>query len=167
MEPSASHRSLPRSEDLVRFQQEPPGSSLGGLGPKTKALLGALPPVSSLGGLDPKTKALLRSRAVDLVRRLPRSEDQRNSRAGSIASAGTRNGPEGPSLLETVPKARFGLPWPRLWHKVEHVHPGALRGRAVGSAPSIRRTLENGPSLALQSRLQRLRDAPCSPRQGP
>jgi|SaaInl7_150m_RNA_FD_contig_123_360_length_831_multi_262_in_1_out_1_2 hypothetical protein len=56
---------------------------------------------------------------------------------------------------------------PRLWHKVEHVHPGALRGRAVGSAPSIRRTLVNGPSLALQSRLQRLRDAHRSPRPAP
>jgi hypothetical protein len=47
---------------------------------------------------------------------------------------------------------------PRRWHKVEHVHPGALRGRAVGSAPNIRRTSVNGPSLTLQSRLQRLRE---------
>jgi hypothetical protein len=66
-----------------------------------------------------------------------------------------------------VPKVRSPQPGPRLWHKVEHVHPGALRGRAVGSAPSVARTLENGPSLALQSRLQRLRTAPRSPRPVP
>jgi hypothetical protein len=57
-----------------------------------------------------------------------------------------REGPEGLSLGEKVPKVRLSWPRPRLWHKVEHVHPGALRGRAVGSAPSI---LENARERSL------------------
>jgi len=48
---------------------------------------------------------------------------------------------------EEVPKVLPSQLWPRLWHKVEHVHPGALRGRAVGSAPDIRRTPGTVPLL--------------------
>jgi hypothetical protein len=134
--------------------------------PEDLALPGSSPPVSSLGRVGPKTSL---SR-VKSCRPRPQAPSVRRPRtlAGWVDSLGrSEKWPRRSVSHEAVPKVRSSQPRPRLWHKVEHVHPGALRGRAVGSAPSIARTLENGPSLALQSRLQRLGDAPCSPRPAP
>jgi hypothetical protein len=93
-EPSASRRSLQRSEDLIRFQQEPSVRSSVGSVRKPHS------PRFVAAGLAPKTArsedlSFFGSIAVDLVRRLPRSEEQAGSRAGSIASADPRSGPEG------------------------------------------------------------------------
>jgi hypothetical protein len=165
MLPSATRRSLPRSEDLVRFRQEPPVSSLGGLGPKTSlpAVLNrrSRPSVGSIRRPHLPQVESCRPRPVARSIRRPSLLPGRADSLGCVESRSRRSVPP-----ESVPKVLLRQPRPRLWHEVEHVHPGALRGRAVGSAPSIRRTLENGPSLALRSRLQRLRTAPCSPRPG-
>jgi hypothetical protein len=68
----------------------------------------------------------------------------------------SRFGPVFPSLELRTRRfvSRDWVPWvhssqlrPRLWHKVEHVHPGALRGRAVGSAPGILRMSGTVPLL--------------------
>ena len=129
-------------------------------------------PRSNAAGLVPRMVgsedlSFTGSRAVDLVRRLPRPEDQENAAAGSIASAGSRIGPEGPLLSgwsrRSIPLNQ-GLACDTRWNMSTRVPSG------VGRWAPLRvffQTLENGPSLALQSRLQRLGDTPCSPRPVP
>jgi hypothetical protein len=169
-EPSASRGSLPRSEDLVRFQQEPPVSSHGLQDPKTSpsAVLRRRSRPSESQVRRPRLLGVksCRPRPPAPSIRRPRAPSIRRPREGGpVDSLGRfekrarRSDSRGKD-----PKVHPSRLRPRLWHKVEHVHPGALRGRAVGSAPSVARTLENGPSLALRSRLQRLGNAPRSPR---
>ena len=141
-----SCRSLRRPEDLFRFQQEPP------VRPSVGSVRRPRFPRFVAAGLVPK---MARSEdlsfsgaiAVDLVRRLPRSEERASSRAGSIASSDSRSGPEGLLLERLWTEVHPSRLRPRLWHKVEHVHPGALRGRAVGSAPDILGTPGTVPLL--------------------
>lgn len=158
-----------RSEDQGCFQWSRQPLAGRSLDPKT-----SVAPTRAAGFVTPV------ARSEDLAPRAPRAADL-VSKVGSVrrlcllpvercrprpVTVPVRRPARLPSRADTLGWAEAQLR-SRLWHKVEHVHPGALRGRAVGSAPNIRRTSGNGPSLALQSRLQRLGFAPRSPPPAP